>query len=201
MPDAASPAASTAASTGDAPSDEALLRRYAEGDPEAARLLLDRMAPRLYRLALRLLNDAAEAEDVVQEAMLRLWRIAPRWQPGAAQPSTWVYRVAMNLATDRLRRRRGVGLDTVAEPADEKPAPFDALLEADRARALEAALAQLPDRQRQAVVLRHLEGLPNPEIAEMMGVGVEAVESLTARGKRRLAELLSARRQDLGYET
>jgi RNA polymerase sigma-70 factor, ECF subfamily len=118
----------------DSPSDEALLRRYAAGDPLAARLLVDRMAPRLYRLALRLLADTAEAEDVVQEAMLRLWQIAPRWQPGAAQPATWVYRVAMNLATDRLRRRRSVALDSVAEPADETPAPFEALLETDRAR-------------------------------------------------------------------
>jgi RNA polymerase sigma-70 factor, ECF subfamily len=185
----------------DSPSDEALLQRYAAGDPQAARLLLDRMSPRLYRLALRLLADTAEAEDVVQEAMLRLWKIAPRWEPGVAQPATWVYRVAMNLATDRLRRRRSVALDSVAEPADETPAPFEALLETDRARALEAALAQLPDRQRQAVVLRHLEGLPNPEIADVMGVGVEAVESLTARGKKRLAELLSGRREDLGYET
>jgi len=184
----------------DSLSDEALLRRYATGDSLAARLLVARMAPRLHRLALRLLADAAEAEDVVQEAMLRLWQIAPRWQSGGAQPSTWVYRVTVNLATDRLRRRRSVALDAVAEPADETPAPFEVLLEADRALALEAALAQLPDRQRQAVVLRHLEGMPNPEIAEVMGVGIEAVESLTARGKRRLAELLSARRHDLGYE-
>ncbi len=185
----------------DSPSDETLLRRYADGDAQAAQLLLDRMTPRLYRLALRLLADAAEAEDVVQEAMLRLWQIAPRWEPGAAQPATWAYRVAMNLATDRLRRRRSVPLDAVPEPADEAPAPFEALLETDRTRALEAALAQLPDRQRQAVVLRHLEGLPNPEIADVMGVGVEAVESLTARGKKRLADLLSGRREDLGYET
>ena len=183
------------------PSDEALLRRYAAGDPAAAQLLLDRLAPRLYRLALRLLGDPAEAEDVVQEAMLRLWQIAPRWQPGAAQPATWVYRVAMNLATDRLRRRRGVGLDSVAEPADPAPAPHEAMLTADRERALEGALAQLPDRQRQAVVLRHIEGMSNPEIAALMDVGVEAVESLTARGKRRLVDLLSARREDLGFET
>ncbi len=182
------------------PSDELLLRRYAAGEALAAQLLLDRLAPRLYRLALRLLGDTAEAEDVVQEAMLRLWQIAPRWQPGAAQPGTWVYRVAMNLATDRLRRRRSVALDSVPEPADDAPAPFDALLETDRTRALEAALVQLPDRQREAVVLRHLEGLANPEIADVMGVSVEAVESLTARGRRRLAELLSARREDLGYQ-
>ncbi|WP_209426589.1 RNA polymerase sigma factor [Pararhodobacter sp. SW119] len=183
------------------PTDEALLQRYATGDPEAARILLDRLAPRLYRLAQRLLADPTEAEDVVQEAMLKLWKIAPDWQSGAAQPGTWVYRVAMNLATDRLRRRRSVALDSVPEPADGAPPPLQAMLDADRGRALNAALAQLPDRQRQAVVLRHLEGLSNPEIAAQMDIGVEAVESLTARGKRRLAELLAPRRTDLGYDT
>lgn len=66
--------------------------------------------------------------------------------------------------------------------------------------ALEAALADLPDRQRQAVVLRHLEGMTNPEIAAIMEIGVEAVESLTARGKRALAGLLSGRKDELGYE-
>ena len=183
------------------PSDEALLRRYAAGDPEGARLLLDRLSPRLYRLALRLLADRAEAEDVVQETMLRLWQMAPDWQSGGAQPGTWAHRVAVNLATDRLRRRRSVALDAVAEPADDAPAPLQVMLDADRETALDMALAELPDRQRQAVVLRHLEGLANPEIAEIMGVGVEVVESLTARGKRRLAQLLAPRRADLGYET
>jgi RNA polymerase sigma-70 factor, ECF subfamily len=72
-------------------------------------------------------------------------------------------------------------------------------MEADRMAALDAALMALPERQRQAVVLRHLEGLANPEIAEIMGLGVEAVESLTARGKRNLAAALAGRREDLGY--
>ncbi|TKA96825.1 sigma-70 family RNA polymerase sigma factor, partial [Cereibacter changlensis] len=75
-----------------------------------------------------------------------------------------------------------------------------ALIDGDRMRALDAALAALPERQRQAVVLRHLEGLTNPEIAEVMDIGVEAVESLTARGKRSLAALLSGQRAELGYE-
>ena len=87
-------------------SDEALLLRYGAGDVTAARLLVARLAPRVLRLAQRLLQDAAEAEDVTQEAMLRLWRIAPNWQAGGAMPSTWLHRVAVNLATDRLRRRR-----------------------------------------------------------------------------------------------
>lgn len=195
------PAAARNATTSDeATSDEALLGRYAAGDAAAARLLVDRLAPRVLRLAQRLLQDRAEAEDITQEALLRLWRIAPRWQPGGAQPATWLHRVAVNLATDRLRRRRGVDLDAIDEPDDPAPGVLEAMIDSDRRRALDEALALLPDRQRVAVVLRHLEGLTNPEIGAAMGIGVEAVESLTARGKRRLAALLAGRREDLGYE-
>ncbi|WP_370204721.1 sigma-70 family RNA polymerase sigma factor, partial [Pararhodobacter marinus] len=145
-------------------------------------------------------NTWAEAEDVTQEAMLRLWQIAPDWQPGGAKPSTWLHRVAANLATDRLRKRRGVALDSIPEPDDPSPGAAEGMIEADRRIALDTALGQLPDRQRVAVVLRHLEGLTNPEIGAAMGIGVEAVESLIARGKRRLAQLLAGRRDELGYE-
>jgi RNA polymerase sigma-70 factor (ECF subfamily) len=184
----------------DALTDDALLKRYAEGDAEAARVLVDRLAPRVYRLAQRLLQDTAEAEDVTQEAMLRLWQIAPDWQSGGAQPSTWLHRVTANLATDRLRRRRSVALDAIEEPDDPAPGVVEQMITSDRHRALDEALALLPERQRVAVVLRHIEGLTNPDIAATMGIGVEAVESLTARGKRKLADLLSGRREELGFE-
>lgn len=180
-------------------SDEALLVLYANGDPAAARALTLRLTPRALGYAARVLGDRAEAEDVAQEAMLRLWRIAPDWRQGEAKVSTWLYRVVTNLATDRLRRRRGLGLDEAPEPEDGRPAVLDVMIEADRAAALQAALDRLPARQRQAVVLRHLEGLSNPEIAEAMDIGVEAVESLTARGKRALAAMLAGQREDLGY--
>lgn len=180
-------------------SDEALLVLYGNGDPAAARSLTLRLAPLAYRVAYRMLGDAAEAEDLSQEAMLRLWRIAPDWRQGEAKVSTWLYRVVTNLATDRLRRRRGLGLDEAPEPEDGRPGVLDVMIEADRAAALQAALDRLPARQRQAVVLRHLEGLSNPEIAEAMDIGVEAVESLTARGKRALAAMLAGQREDLGY--
>jgi RNA polymerase sigma-70 factor (ECF subfamily) len=181
-------------------SDEALLVLYANGDPWAARALTLRLTPRVLGFAARMLSDRTEAEDVAQEAMLRLWRIAPGWQQGEARVSTWLYRVASNLCLDRLRRSRPRGLEEVAEPEDATPGVVARLIAADRAMALDAALAALPDRQRQAVVLRHIEGLTNPEIAAVMDIGVEAVESLVARGKKGLAALLSGRRAELGYE-
>ncbi len=181
-------------------SDEALLVLYANGDPAAARVLTARFAPRILGFAARMLGDRAEAEDVTQEAMLRLWRVAPDWRQGEAKVTTWLYRVASNLVTDRLRRSRPANIDDVPEAEDGARAVVAHLIEADRARALEAAIAALPSRQRQAVVLRHLDGLANPEIAEVMGIGVEAVESLVARGKRSLTAALAARREELGYE-
>ncbi|RYH11632.1 RNA polymerase sigma factor [Tropicimonas sp. IMCC6043] len=183
-------------------SDDALLAQYAGGDRAAARILTLRLTPRVLALAVRMLGDRSEAEDVAQESMLRLWKMAPDWRPGEAQVSTWLYRVAANLCTDRLRRRRGVGIEEAfgegAEPADEQPAVEERMHADGRARALHQALSELPERQRQAVVLRHLEGLSNPEIAAVMEIGIEAVESLTARGKRALVALLGRRRAELG---
>lgn len=183
--------------------DAALLARYATGDRMAARALTLRFTPRVLGYAARLLGDRAEAEDVAQEAMLRLWRIAPDWRSGEAQVATWLYRVVTNLVTDRARMRRrrpATSLEDAPEIGDGQPGVEMRLMAADRLAALDAALACLPDRQRQAVVLRHIEGLANPEIAEILGIGVEAVESLTARGKRALAAALAGRRADLGYD-
>lgn len=184
-------------------SDEALLVLYANGDAGGARVLTVRLVPRILGYAARLLGDRAEAEDVAQEAMLRLWRVAPDWRQGEAKVTTWLYRVTTNLCTDRLRvrqRRKVSALDDAPDIEDGAPAAETVLIEADRMVALDAALAALPDRQREAVVLRHIEGLTNPEIAAVMDIGVEAVESLIARGKRGLSAILAGRRKDLGYE-
>ena len=181
--------------------DAALLAAYAAGNRVAARALTDRLTPRAYAQAMRWLSDRAEAEDVAQEAMLRLWRIAPQWQANGAKVTTWLYRVVANLATDRLRQRRGhAALDQVAEPADPTPSAATAMQQAQRQRALSDALARMPPRQAQAVALRHLEGLTNPDIAAVMDITVEAVESLTARGLRSLTAILAGQRADLGFE-
>ncbi len=178
-----------------------LLARFATGDQAAARRLTARLTPRVHALARRMLDDPAEAEDVTQEAMLRLWRIAPDWRDEGAAVGTWLYRVAGNLCIDRLRRRRERPVAELPERPDGAPGAVERMQDADRASALNAALATLPDRQRLAIVLRHIEERPNPEVAAILETSVEAVESLLARGRRRLAEELAPQRAGLGLET
>ncbi len=180
--------------------DDVLLRQFADGDAGAARLLTDRLGPRSYSVALRMLGTRAEAEDITQEAMMRLWQMAPDWVPGQAKVSTWLYRVTLNLCVDLRRKKRPEALSDVPEPEDDGVSVVERMQQEARKDALQVALSQLPDRQRQAVILRHIEELPNPEIAGIMGISVEAVESLTARGKRSLAANLARRRDELGYE-
>lgn len=185
-------------------SDEELVARYAAGDRVAARLLTMRLVPRLLGYARRMLGgDQAEAEDVVQETLLRLWKAAPGWLPGEMLVRAWIYRVAGNLCTDRLRartRHRHQPMEAGEEVADAAASAAAQMLERDRMAALQAGMDALPERQRQAVILRHIEGLSNPEIAAVMEIGVEAVESLTARGKRALAAVMAGQKAALGYE-
>lgn len=180
--------------------DSDLLAAYAAGDQAAARALTARVAPGLMRLARRMLRDEAEAEDVVQEAMLKLWKIAPKWEPGRAKLSTWAYTVTTNLCTDRLRKSQRMSGDEVPEQADDAKPVDRRLIEEDRASALDAALSGLPDRQRAAITLRHMEECSNPEIAEIMGLSVEAVESLLSRGRRALKAALEPKRDALGLD-
>ncbi|MCH2163999.1 MAG: sigma-70 family RNA polymerase sigma factor [Marinovum sp.] len=181
-------------------SDEDLLAAYVAGDRAAARMLTLRLTPRVLAQAMRMLQNHAEAEDVAQDALLRLWRIAPDWRRGEAKVSTWLWQVTANLCTDRLRKRgRSRPLDDAGDPADETPSAADQMQQSTRASVLNAALASLPHRQAHAVRLRHIEGLGNSEIAKILETSVEAVESLTARGCRALKVALAARREELGF--
>jgi RNA polymerase sigma-70 factor (ECF subfamily) len=166
--------------------DEALLRRVAKGDPAAVQALVTRKLPRIHALAVRMLNDPMEAEDVAQEAFLRVWRQAPRWRSGEAKFDTWLHRVVMNLCHDRLRKRRE---QPTAEPPEQTDpaAPADKALEMTQtSQAVRAALAYLPDRQREAILLHHYQELSNISAAAVLGVSIEALESLLSRGRRAL---------------
>ncbi len=166
--------------------DEALLRRVAAGDPAAVQALVARKLPRICALATRMLGDATEAEDVAQEAFLRVWRQAPKWRFGGAKFDTWLHRVSLNLCYDRLRRRR-------EQPAAEPPEQVDPAVGADvevemrqTSNQVQAALSELPERQRDAILLHHYQELSNTDAAAVLGVSVDALESLLARGRRAL---------------
>jgi len=171
--------------------DEELVRRVGQGDPAAIQAMVARKLPRMLTLAQRMLGDAAEAEDVAQEAMLRAWRQAPRWTPGQAKFDTWLHRVGLNLCYDRLRRRREIATDTPPDRPDDGPAPDRGLLALETGARVEAALAKLPERQREAIVLCHYQEMGNIEAAGLMNVSVEALESLLSRGRRALRTALA----------
>ncbi|MEJ6510325.1 MAG: sigma-70 family RNA polymerase sigma factor [Octadecabacter sp.] len=181
--------------------DADLLAAFAAGDRDAALTLTQRLTPRVMGQAFRMLGNRAQAEDVAQDAMMRLWKIAPDWDADRAQVTTWLYRVVANLCTDVLRKRgRGVALDAIEEPSSDAPSVAQTLQTRAREDALRTALADLPERQAQAVSLRHLEELGNPQIAVIMDTNERTVESLIARGKRALIARLSGRKSELGYE-
>ena len=181
--------------------DADLLAAFAAGDRDAALTLTQRLTPRVMGQAFRMLGNREQAEDVAQDAMMRLWKIAPDWDADRAQVTTWLYRVVANLCTDVLRKRgRGVALDAIEEPSSDAPSVAQTLQTRAREDALRTALADLPERQAQAVLLRHLEELGNPQIAVIMDTNVRTVESLIARGKRALIARLSGRKSELGYE-
>ena len=182
----------------DEASDDELVAAVAKGDERSCRVLMDRHLGRIVALARRMLGNQADAEEVAQEVFLRVWTHADRWQPGKAQFGTWLHRVAANLCLDRLRRRRGtVDIDEMPDLESGEPGPDRQLEESQLAARVEAALQQLPERQRAAMVLSHYQGLTNTETAEILDVTVEAVESLLSRARRQLRTSLATEKDEL----
>jgi RNA polymerase sigma-70 factor, ECF subfamily len=175
-----------------------LVVKAGKGDAIAASDLVKAVSPGLWRIAWRLLRDGAEAEDVVQDALIRLWKVAPKWQVGKAKIETWLYQVATNLCFDRLRKA-GRFLEESAAPEPQDPGPLpDADLVSTSVRArIDVAMALLPDRQRTAIILTHYESLPAKAAGEILGVSVDALESLLARGRKALRIALAEEKHEL----
>ncbi|MCC8396959.1 RNA polymerase sigma factor [Paraburkholderia sp. MMS20-SJTR3] len=171
--------------------DAELIARVGRAEPGAVRSLVARKLPRLLALATRMLGDRMEAEDVAQEVFVRIWKQAARWREGDAKFDTWMHRVALNLCYDRLRGQREEPTDALPEAADPAASP-DIQLQtfAENAR-VRAALAALPVRQREALVLTYYQDMSNRDAAALMGVGVDALESLLARARRNLRAQLA----------
>src|SRR5512145_1708496 len=172
----------------------ALMRAVAAGDRTAFARLMEAHGAFALALAQRLCPSTADAEEVVQEAFLRAWKVAPDWRPGAgARFRTWLYRVVLNLCLDRGRRRPFLALDDIEEPAAAEPDGLARLSEAQAGALVRAVLNDLPDRQRAALALSYLDGLPASQAAAVMQVSVTAFEALLVRGRRGVRRALARR--------
>lgn len=175
--------------------DEALIERVAARDQRAFRLLMERHMARLIAVAERIVGGNSEADDVGQEAFLKIWEKADSYDPRAGRFSTWAYRIVVNLSLDRRRRpahRLTREIDEASEIASGAPGQLAELVAGEEQRALDEALARLPERQRAAIALFHMEGLSCREAAAVMDLSEKAFESLLNRGRRTLKESVAA---------
>ena len=165
------------------------MARVAGGDERAFQVLSRRHLPAMLGLARRILGNAADAEDVAQEAFVRVWTHAPRWQP-LAQFRTWLTRVVDNLCLDRKRRAPWVDLEAAGDVVDPGLRADEKAESDERERMLTAAINKLPARQRDAIMLTYMEGMSNAQVAEILDTSVSAVETLLIRGKQNLRRTL-----------
>ena len=171
------------------PADHELMARVARSDQNAFRILSRRHAGAALGLARNIVGNEAVAEELVQEAFLRVWLNAPRWRPDAAF-RTWLYRIVINLCLNEKRRTSPLPLDAAGDPADPAPGAETELAEHERDRLVAAAIAALPARQRAAIVLTYTQGLSNAEAADMLDTSVSGIETLLVRAKRALRAAL-----------
>lgn len=166
--------------------DARLLTAAREGDGRAVAQLVDRHLGAVHRFAWRQLGESSEAEDVAQEVFLRLWQRRGVWQAVGARLRTWLLEVTRNLCVDRLRQRRATVAPEDVALVDDGADLQGRLEQVHVAQDLRTALAALPERQRAAIALVHDEGLEQAAAAQVLGVSVDALESLLARARRTL---------------
>ncbi|GAF68614.1 unnamed protein product [marine sediment metagenome] len=169
--------------------DEQLMMKAGRGDMDAFERLVERHQQGALNVAYRFLGDATLAEDVAQEAFLKVLAAAGRYRPSASF-RTYLYNVIWHLCVDHYRRRRPSALDAVPIPSDRAPGPAQAALEEERGSLVREAVQGLPSRQRMALVLKHFEGLSYEEIGRALECTPAAVDALLVRAKRKLREML-----------
>lgn len=173
-------------------SDEALMVRAGRGDRTACEELVARHLGHVVRFAHRTLGNRADAEDAAQDVFLRVWSASRRWKHGQARFSTWLYRVAMNVCLDRIAKNHERGAQDADEIADPRPDPSVTADARQVAEVVTSSLSALPDKQRIAITLCYYQQMSNRDAAEVLGVSVEALESLLARARQSLRAHLHA---------
>jgi RNA polymerase sigma-70 factor, ECF subfamily len=182
-----------------APDDAALMRGIAGGDEQAFRALMRRHLGHSVRLAQRILGGAGAAEDAAQEAFIRVWKHAGNFDDPAARGAkftTWLHRIVVNICIDEKRKKRFDALDDVPEPMDAADNAERAMQRREQSKRVQQALQALPERQRTAFVLCFYEGRSNKEAADIMGLGIKAVESLLVRARRDLRTRLQGEKEE-----
>ena len=178
----------------DQQSDNDLLRLIAAQDRRAFACLMQRHGRLMMMVAQRTIGNAADADEVVQEAFLKVWLLASEWQPdGGAKFSTWFYRVVLNASLDRCRRKGMASLDDVDDPEDTAPGGFETVAHAQRHRMIVAAMADLSDKQNEALSLYYFGEMSAPDAARILDVSLSSFEALLFRGKVALKEALKRR--------
>ncbi len=170
--------------------DVLLMTRIRDRDERAFATLVSTHFGAVFSLARRMLGDDSEAEDLTQEVFLKVWTKAGGWSPEKARFTTWLHRVTANACIDRLRKKVPMPVETIPDQADPAAGAERVLSCGEAAARVEMALAQLPDRQRLALVFTYYQGLSNRDAAEVMDVSIEALESLLARARRALKHML-----------
>jgi RNA polymerase sigma-70 factor (ECF subfamily) len=169
-------------------SDEALMAAVSARQQRAFRILMGRHMQRAIRVAQRIVRDADEADDIGQEAFLRVWSRANSFDPDIARFTTWLYRIVLNLAFDRSKRQPLAPIDEAVDVHTNGPGPVELLIADEERRILEQAMAGLSERQRGAIALFHMEGLSGEESAHAMNLRAKAFESLLGRARATLKE-------------
>ena len=173
--------------------DQELLALIQDGSHQAFAELVQRHTERFYRLAYRYAQNRETAEDLVQDAFVRLWENPASWRPDRnSKFTTWFYRIVVNLCLDWQKKKRPIPLDENMPLADEGESADEAMIRSQEQRLLEKEIAALPERQRTALNLCFDEGLSNQEAAEAMGVNLKALQSLIMRAKTTLKERMKA---------
>ena len=169
------------------------MARVCAGDRDAYTILVRRYGTHIYSLARHMCGPTGEAEEVAQDVCLRLWQRPDAWDSTRGSFKAWLDRVTMNACLDRLRRRKWHGGAVSEEWADASPGAVEQLVRQEEQQAVRDAIQMLPPRQRAALLLVEYRGLGQAAAAQDMGLSVEALESLLARGRRKLRELLGPR--------
>lgn len=172
------------------PSDEQLMQSVRDGDMDAFEGIVLRHQAEAWRVAYRFTGDAVEAEDLAQEAFLRILDAAPRYKPTATF-RTYLFRILNRLCIDHIRKKRPILTESLPQRTDTAPSAIQRLSDSERDAATQAALVLLPPNQRMVVVLRYFEGLSGEEIAGAMDISAKAIEGLLARARERLEPLLA----------